>query len=104
VVCRYKVAPNFHGITLGRAASWYAGLFSLITLRFKTNCTPLIHELALTFARNRGKTAGFMGAATGIFVFFMFAEIPRVSEDIAQKIPILGPWFKNEVAPEDKWF
>jgi hypothetical protein len=34
----------------------------------------------------------------------MFAEIPRVSQDIAEKIPIVGPWFHNEIAPEDNPF
>merc|ERR1711881_481785 len=69
----YKIAPNFHGITLGRAARW-------------------------------ATTAGYFGAATGIFVFFMFAEIPRVSKDIAEKVPVIGPWFHKKVAPEDNPF
>lgn len=53
---------------------------------------------------DRGVTAGYFGAATGLFVFFMFAEIPRVRKDIAEKIPILGQWFKEEIAPEDSPF
>jgi hypothetical protein len=52
----------------------------------------------------RGVTAGYFGAATGIFLFFMFAEIPRVSKDIAEKIPILGAWFHKEIPPEDNPF
>jgi hypothetical protein len=34
----------------------------------------------------------------------MFAEIPRVSKDIAVKLPILGPWFVKEIPPEDNPF
>jgi len=69
----YKTAPNFHGITLSRAARWTT-------------------------------TAGYFGAATGLFVFFMFAEIPRVSKDIAEKIPVVGPWFHKETPAEDNPF
>jgi hypothetical protein len=49
-------------------------------------------------------TAGYFGAAAGIFAFFFFAEIPRVRRDIVEKIPILGDYFKVEIAPEDNPF
>jgi hypothetical protein len=53
---------------------------------------------------SRGTTAGYFGAAAGIFVFFMFAEIPRMRKDISEKIPIIGPWFHVEIPPEDNPF
>jgi len=69
----YKIQPNFHGISLGRAA------------RFT-------------------KTAGFFGAATGIFALFFFAGVPRVRTDILEKVPILGSYFHHEIPPEDNPF
>ena len=51
-----------------------------------------------------GKTAAMFGAAAGIFAFFFFAEVPRVRDDIAVKIPIIGGIFKKEVPPEDNPF
>lgn len=47
--------------------------------------------------------AGFGGVA-GIFALFFFAEIPRVSQDILSKVPIIGEHFIHEVPPEDNPF
>jgi hypothetical protein len=50
------------------------------------------------------KTAGFFGAATGIFALFFFAGVPRVRTDILEKVPILGSYFHHEIPPEDNPF
>ena len=49
-------------------------------------------------------TAGAFGAAAGIFALFFFGEVPKVRKDILQKVPIIGPYFIREVAPEDNPF
>lgn len=49
-------------------------------------------------------TAGAFGAAAGIFALFFFGEVPKVRNDILQKVPIVGPYFHREVAPEDNPF
>lgn len=48
--------------------------------------------------------AGGFGAVAGIFALFFFGGVPRVQKDILQKVPIIGPFFKHEVAPEDDPF
>jgi hypothetical protein len=48
--------------------------------------------------------AGGFGGAAGFFALFMFAEVPRVREDIMKKIPILGSYFNVEIPPEDNPF
>lgn len=48
--------------------------------------------------------AATFGAATGIFALFFFAEVPRVRIDIVEKIPVIGSYFKKEIAPEDNPF
>jgi hypothetical protein len=50
-----------------------------------------------------GMAAGFGGVA-GVFALFFFAEVPRVSKDIMQKVPILGDYFVKEIPPEDNPF
>lgn len=50
-----------------------------------------------------GMAAGFGGVA-GFFALFFFAEVPRVSKDIMQKVPILGDYFVKEIPPEDNPF
>ncbi|KAF2398237.1 hypothetical protein EJ06DRAFT_558613 [Trichodelitschia bisporula] len=70
---KYKIEPQFHGITLSRAT-------------------------------RMGYIAGAMGASAGIFALFFFAEVPRVRMDIMEKVPILGDYFKVEIAPEDNPF
>lgn len=47
--------------------------------------------------------AGFAGAL-GITAVFFFAEIPRMSQDVMQNIPILGDYFVKEIPPEDNPF
>lgn len=53
---------------------------------------------------NSGTTAAGFGAVAGIFAIFFFAEVPRVREDIMKKVPVLGNYFKVEIAPEDNPF
>ncbi|KAL1614218.1 hypothetical protein SLS54_009936 [Diplodia seriata] len=55
------------------------------------------------FGPNGTTLAGF-GAAAGVFAIFMFAEVPRVREDIMKKVPVLGEYFDVKVAPEDNPF
>lgn len=38
-------------------------------------------------------------AAAGLLLFF--GEVPRVRNDILQRIPVLGPYWRREIAPED---
>ncbi|KIV98935.1 uncharacterized protein PV09_09321 [Verruconis gallopava] len=74
--------------------------------RFAPSYKPGPHFLGITpsAVMRWAPTAGYFGAATGIFLFFFFAEIPRVSKDIGEKLPIIGPWFHKEIAPEDNPF
>lgn len=51
-----------------------------------------------------GVTAGGFGAVAGIFALFFFADVPKVRNDIMQKIPIIGDHFVKEIAPEDNPF
>jgi hypothetical protein len=44
------------------------------------------------------------GGVAGLFALFFFAEVPRVSQDIMQKVPILGSYFVKEIPPEDNPF
>ena len=48
--------------------------------------------------------AGAFGVTAGIFALFFFDGVPRVKEDILQKVPIIGEFFVNEVPPEDNPF
>lgn len=45
-----------------------------------------------------------MGAVAGIFALFFFDGVPKVQQDILQKIPFIGDFYKHEVAPEDNPF
>ena len=38
---------------------------------------------------------------TGVFALFFFGEVPRVRNDILQKTPIIGSYWKRPIAPED---
>lgn len=51
-----------------------------------------------------GYTTAMFGVVAGTFALVFFAEVPRVSKDIMQRIPILGDYFVKEVAPEDNPF
>jgi len=59
--------------------------------------------MGILICSSGGLAAGFGGVA-GFFALFFFAEVPRVSKDIMQKVPILGNMFIKEVAPEDNPF
>ncbi|KAF1990084.1 hypothetical protein K402DRAFT_418170 [Aulographum hederae CBS 113979] len=60
--------------------------------------------LDLTQGIRYGTTAATFGVVALIGLLTFFAEIPTVSRDIMQKIPILGPYFVNEIPPEDNPF
>jgi hypothetical protein len=53
---------------------------------------------------SRGTIASSMGVVAGAFAVFMVAEIPRISEDVMQKIPFIGDRYKKVIAPEDAWY
>jgi hypothetical protein len=60
---------------------------------------------SLTLLRKtRGPIGAAFGASAGIFALFFFDGIPRVQTDILQKVPFLGSFYHNEVAPEDNPF
>merc|ERR1719313_3050306 len=48
--------------------------------------------------------AGGFGGVAGIFALFFFNGIPKVQQDILQKVPFIGDFFKHEIAPEDNPF
>ncbi|KAF2710916.1 hypothetical protein K504DRAFT_453948 [Pleomassaria siparia CBS 279.74] len=62
---------------------------------------PDSHQI---FPPSSGVLAGGFGGVAGIFALFFFAEVPKVSKDIMQKVPILGSYFVKEIAPEDNPF
>jgi hypothetical protein len=47
--------------------------------------------------------AGF-GAAALVALLFLAEDIPTVKRDIYQNIPIIGGYWKKEIAPEDNPF
>lgn len=51
-----------------------------------------------------GYLAAGMGGAAGIFALFFFDGVPRVQQDILQKVPFIGDFYKHEVPPEDNPF
>ncbi|KAH7392925.1 ubiquinol-cytochrome-c reductase complex subunit-domain-containing protein [Pyrenochaeta sp. MPI-SDFR-AT-0127] len=51
-----------------------------------------------------GVLAGGFGGVAGFFALFFFAEVPKVRDDIMKKIPVLGDYYVNEIAPEDNPF
>lgn len=54
--------------------------------------------------RHRGPIGAAFGVSAGIFAVFFFDGIPRVQADILQKIPFIGEFYHNEIAPEDNPF
>ncbi|KAL1587817.1 hypothetical protein WHR41_03475 [Cladosporium halotolerans] len=51
-----------------------------------------------------GPIGAAFGVSAGIFAIFFFDGIPRVQADILQKIPFVGEFYHNEIAPEDNPF
>ena len=51
-----------------------------------------------------GTIASGFGVAAGVFAVFFFGEVPRVRQDILQKIPVIGDYWVKEIAPEDNPF
>ncbi|KAF2092898.1 hypothetical protein NA57DRAFT_81829 [Rhizodiscina lignyota] len=62
------------------------------------------HGINASRALRFGTLAAGFGTCAGIFALFFFAEVPKVSKDIMQKVPVLGDYFRKEVAPEDNPF
>jgi hypothetical protein len=60
-------------------------------------------KTSLTAPRSAIMTAAF-GIAAGTFAVLFFDEVPRVREDILQKLPIVGGYFHRETPPEDNPF
>lgn len=89
---------HYHGITARTAYKLY------VTFTFphswETICPSDIYFLTFHSAA----LAGGFGGVAGIFALFFFAEVPRVSKDIMQKVPVLGNYFVKTVAPEDNPF
>ncbi|GAB7352916.1 hypothetical protein MBLNU459_g3501t1 [Dothideomycetes sp. NU459] len=89
----YKIPSHFHGISFGRAVKLYV------------NPSPSLYmACAFERVRRRGVTAGGFGAVAGIFALFFFSDVPKVRNDIMQKIPIIGEHWVKEIAPEDNPF
>ncbi|KAJ4287552.1 hypothetical protein N0V90_012255 [Kalmusia sp. IMI 367209] len=62
------------------------------------------HGFTANHAIKYGTLAAGFGGVAGFFALFFFAEVPRVRKDIMQKVPILGDYFIQEIAPEDNPF
>ncbi|GAB7352915.1 hypothetical protein MBLNU459_g3501t2 [Dothideomycetes sp. NU459] len=62
------------------------------------------HGISFGRAVKFGVTAGGFGAVAGIFALFFFSDVPKVRNDIMQKIPIIGEHWVKEIAPEDNPF
>lgn len=51
-----------------------------------------------------GTIASGYGIAAGVFALFFFGDVPRVRQDILQKLPVVGDYFVREIPPEDNPF
>jgi hypothetical protein len=60
-----------------------------------------VHELTVD---SSGVLLGGFGGVAGFFALFFFAEVPKVRDDIMKKVPILGNYYVQEIAPEDNPF
>ena len=49
-------------------------------------------------------TGGPFAVAFGVMGLFFVSDVPKVRHDILQKLPVVGTYFKREVAPEDNPF
>lgn len=45
----------------------------------------------------------FLGTL-GVAGIFFLSDLPKVRKDIMIKLPVIGPYFQREVAPEDNPF
>ncbi|KAF2423188.1 hypothetical protein EJ08DRAFT_596329, partial [Tothia fuscella] len=70
----------------------------------KYTTAPNFHGITPRRAIQFGMTAAGFGVAAGIFAVFFFAEVPKMRKDVMQKIPVLGDYFQEEIAPEDNPF
>ncbi len=51
-----------------------------------------------------GIMASLFGVSVGVFALYFFSAVPRVREDILEKLPGIGDYFHQEVPPEDNPF
>ncbi|KAF2640677.1 hypothetical protein P280DRAFT_498546 [Massarina eburnea CBS 473.64] len=65
---------------------------------------PNFHGITARHLVKFGTTAAGFGGVLGFFALFMFAEVPRVREDIMKKVPVLGDYFTVSIPPEDNPF
>ncbi|KAF2118844.1 ubiquinol-cytochrome-c reductase complex subunit-domain-containing protein [Lophiotrema nucula] len=65
---------------------------------------PHFHGITARSAIKYGGMAAGFGGVAGFFALFFFAEVPKVSKDIMQKVPVLGDYFVKEIPPEDNPF
>lgn len=56
----------------------------------------------LLIFHNSSVIAGGFGASLGVMALFFFGEVPRVRQDIFQKIPFLDRYFDRTIPPEDR--
>lgn len=47
---------------------------------------------------------GSFGVVAGVFALFFFSEVPKVRNDIMQKLPLVGDYFRRDIPPEDNPF
>ncbi|KAL8702592.1 MAG: hypothetical protein Q9201_004224 [Fulgogasparrea decipioides] len=81
----YKVQPNFHGISPGRA--------------LKLPADDAMAWADLNF--HSGITAGSFSLVGATMLLYFFSEVPKVRTDIMQKIPLVGDYYIKEIPPED---
>ncbi|PSS25472.1 hypothetical protein M430DRAFT_16190 [Amorphotheca resinae ATCC 22711] len=55
-------------------------------------------------AARLGATLGAFGGVAGFFALFFFGEVPRVRQDILQKVPVIGSYFVREIPASDNPF
>ncbi|KAF2660763.1 hypothetical protein K491DRAFT_774384 [Lophiostoma macrostomum CBS 122681] len=99
-----KVPPGSIGKTIAAQSmrSPYTAYRSPYAPKYKTAAN--FHGITAATARKWGVMGAAYGGVAGFFALFFFAEVPRVSKDIMQKVPILGDYFVKEIPPEDNPF
>jgi type II secretory pathway component PulF len=59
--------------------------------------------MATNLSHSGGSLAAF-GGVLGFFVIFFAADVPKLRNDVMVKIPVIGSYWKREIAPEDNPF
>ncbi len=73
-------------------------------IAIRTKHIPNLMGLSFPKAIRYGGVAAGFGVAAGTFALFFFGEVPKVRQDILQKLPGIGEYFVRDVAPEDNPF